>query len=130
MTVLRCIEKSPKGNRWRFVISVTDAMIKTVDMNGFVFCYRRSDGLLKVSPYSCNIVDNHILIPLDKIETFCMKNGVCNTVFGKPVWDGGLRPYLKSDNTINPQWRNKDTGASVTVTGIRRIAIKKLTRSL
>ena len=57
MTVLRVIEKSPDGNRWRFVTAVTETMIKTVDMSGYVFCYRRSDGLLKVSPYSCNIVD-------------------------------------------------------------------------
>ena len=125
MTVLRVIEKSPDGNRWRFVTAVTETMIKTVDMSGYVFCYRRSDGALKVSPYSCNIVDNHILMSLDKIEIFCMKNGTCNTVFGKPVWDGGLRPYLKSDNTINPQWLRKDTGASVLITGIRGIIIRK-----
>ena len=99
MTVLRVIEKSPDGNRWRFVTAVTETMIKTVD--------------------------NHILMSLDKIEIFCMKNGICNTVFGKPVWDGGLRPYLKSDNTINPQWLRKDTGASVLITGIRGIIIRK-----
>ena len=126
MTVLRVIEKSPDGNRWRFVTAVTETMIKTVDMSGYVFCYRRSDGLLMVSPYSCNIVDNHILQRLAKIEAFCMKNGICNTVFGKPIWDGGLRPYLKSDNTINRQWLLKDTGASVLITGIKGITIRKL----
>lgn len=79
------IEKSPQGNKWRFVTAVTETMIKTVDMSGYVFCYRRSDGVLKISPYSCNVVDNHILQHLAKIESFCMKNGIYNTVFGKLV---------------------------------------------
>lgn len=126
MEALRTIEKSLQGNRWRFVIAVTETMVKTVDMSGYVFCYRRSDGVLKVSPYSCNVVDNYILQHFAKIEAFCMKNGICYTVFGKPVWDGGLRPYLKSDNTINPQWLRKDTGASVLITGIKGITIRKL----
>lgn len=126
MVVLQTIDKSQDGDRWRFVTAVTETMIKTVDMSGYVFCYRRSDGVLKVSPYSCNVVDNHILQHLAKIEAFCMKNGICKTVFGKPIWDGGLRPYLKSDNTINPQWLRKDTGASVLITGIRGITIKRM----
>lgn len=126
MTALRTIETSLQGNRWRFIIAVTETMIKTVDMGGYVFCYRRSDGALKVSPYSNNIVENHTLMSLDKIEIFCMKNGICNIIFGKPVWDGGLRPYLKSDNTINPQWLRKDTGASVFITGIKGITIRKI----
>ncbi|MBO8444207.1 MAG: hypothetical protein IAC23_00730 [Bacteroidetes bacterium] len=32
--------------------------------------------MLKVSPYSCNIIEVHVLMSLDKIEVFCMKNGI------------------------------------------------------
>ena len=129
MTVLRTIEESPDGNRWRFVTAVTETMIKTVDMSGYVFCYRRSDGMLKVSPYSCNVVDGHILQHLAKIEAFCIRNGTYNTVgtvFSRPIWNGGLRPYLKSDNTVNPQWLREDTGASVSIIGIKGITIRKM----
>ena len=104
-------------------------MIKTVDMSGYVFCYRREDGALKMSPWSCNVVDGYVLQQLAKIETFCIRNGTYNTagtVFSRPIWNGGLRPYLKSDNTVNPQWLRKDTGASVLITGIKGITIRKM----
>lgn len=129
MTVLQVMEKSPGGNRWRFVTAVTETMIKTVDMSGYVFCYRREDGALKMSPWSSNVVDGYVLQQLAKIETFCVRNGTYNTVgnvFSRPVWNGGLRPYLKSDNTVNPQWLRKETGASVLITGIRGITIRKM----
>ena len=52
---------------------------------------------------------------LDKIETFCMKGGICNVVFGRPVWDSGLRPYLKSDNTGNLRSEGKFIIAGTTL---------------
>jgi len=60
---------------------------------------------------------------LDKIETFCMKGGICNVVFGRPVWNSGLRPYLKSDNTGNLRSEGKFIIAGTTLYFCRKIII-------
>lgn len=65
----------------------------------------------------------HILMKLDKIETFCIKNGIRNTVFGRPVWDSGLRPYLKPYNTGNLRSEGKFIIAGTTLYFCRKIII-------
>lgn len=125
ITVLETMEISPSGSSQRYVITVTQAVIKTVDSNGYPHYYDRFSGRLKLSPQSSQIIEDRILHGLSRIEDYVTRYGYSPVVIGRFAWNGGLRPYLNADNTINPQWKRPD-GASVGITAIKGIRIKKM----
>lgn len=118
MTVLKTAEDSYD----RFVTAVTKNVIKAVDLYGYPYYYRRDDGIRILSSYSTNAAGESRLEKLDKIEKYVFRNGCCISVPGRLVWDGGLKQYLKQDNTINPQWKNGQ-GASLSIRQIKRLKI-------
>ena len=125
MTVLETIEISPDENSLRYVIAVTQTVIKTVDSNGYPHYYDRFSGKLKFSAQSSRIIEDRILHGLSRIETYVSRYGYSPVVIGRFTWNGGLRPYLNADSTINSQWKRPD-GASVGIRTIKGIRIKKM----
>lgn len=121
MTVLKTFD----GSIDRYVISVTNNVIKTVDLYGYPYFYRRDDGRRVPTAYSTNAVGTSMLDKLDRIEKYVFRKGTCVTVLGRIVWNGGLSQYLKHDNTINPQWKNGQ-GASLTIRQIKGLKIISL----
>ena len=105
MVVLETMDISPEGNIARYVITVTQTTIKTVDSNGYPYYYDRNSGKLKLSAQSSRIMNDVAL--------------------GRLTWNGGLRPYLNTDNTINPQWKRAD-GSSIDIKAIKGLKIKKM----
>ena len=61
MVVLETMEISPEGNIARYVIAVTQTIIKCVDSNGYPYYYDRLSGKLKLSAYSSIIFNNRVL---------------------------------------------------------------------
>lgn len=125
MTVLETVEISPDGSGPRYVVAVTQTVIKTVDSNGYPYYYDRFSGRLKLSAKSSQIIEDRILYGLSRIEDYVSRYGYSPVVIGRFTWNGGLRPYLNTDNTINSQWKRLD-GASVGIKTIKGIRIKKM----
>lgn len=124
MTVLETMEISPNGNNMRYVTAVTHTVIKAVDSNGYPYYYSRDNGKLKYSAQSSQFIEDRILYNLSRIEHYVDRYGYSTLVLGRRIWNGGLRPYLNADNTINPQWKRED-GASIGIKAIKGIKIKK-----
>ena len=125
MTVLETIEISPDENSLRYVIAVTQTVIKTVDSNGYLHYYDRYSGKLKLSAQSSQVIEGRILQGLSMIEDYVSRYGYPPAVIGRFIWNGGLRPYLNADNTINPQWKRTD-GSSIEIKAIKGLKIKKM----
>lgn len=124
-TVLETREIFPDGNIARYVIAVTQTVIKTVDANGYPYYYDRYSGKLKPSAQSSRIMNDRVLSGIDRIEQYIARHGDSPAVLGPYTWNSGLKPYLNSDNTINPQWRRED-GSSIEIRAIKGIKIKKM----
>ena len=125
MTVLETREISSSGNNMRYVTDVTQTTIKTVDSNGYPYYYDRNSGKLKLSAQSSRIMNDRVLHGLTCIEQYVARNGYSPVALGRLTWNGGLRPYLNADNTINPQWKRTD-GSSVEIRAIKGLKIKKM----
>ena len=125
MTVLETVEVSPDGSSPRYVVAVTQTVIKTVDSNGYPHYYDRFSGRLKLSVQSSQIIEDRILYSLSRIEDYVSRYGYSPVVIGRFTWNGGLRPYLNADNTINPQWKRTD-GSSIEIKAIKGLKIKKM----
>ena len=125
MTVLETLEISPDGNIARYVTGVTQTTIKTVDSNGYPYYYDRYSGKLKTSAQSSKIMNDRVLRGLIRIEQHVARHGYSPVALGRLTWNGGLRPYLNADNTINPQWKRAD-GSSIDVKAIKGLKIKKM----
>ena len=124
MTVLETQEISPDGNNTRYATAVTQTVLKTVDAQGYPYYYSRDNGKLKYSAQSSRIIEDRIY-GLSRIEDYVDRYGYSPVVLGRFTWNGGLRPYLNADNTINPQWKRPD-GASVEIKAIKGVRIKKI----
>ena len=129
MTVLETREISSNGNNMRYVTDVTQTTIKTVDSNGYPYYYDRYSGKLKVSAQSSRIMNDRVLHGLTGIEQYVARHGYSPVALGRLTWNGGLRPYLNADNTINPQWKRAD-GSSVGIKAIKGLKIKKMKYNL
>ena len=103
MIVLETHEISPDGNNTRYVIAVTQTVRKAVDAQGYPYYYSRDNGKLKYSAQSSRIIEDRTLYGLSRIEDFVARYGYSPVVLGRFTWNGGLRPYLNADSTINPQ---------------------------
>ena len=125
MTVLETVEISPDGSSSRYVVAVTQTVIKTVDSNGYPHYYDRFSGRLKLSVQASQIIEDRILHGLSRLEAYVSRYGYSPVVIGRFTWNGGLRPYLNADNTINPQWKRVD-GSSVEIKAIKGLKIKKM----
>ena len=125
MIVLGTQEISPEGNNTRYVIAVTQTVIKTVDAQGYPYYYSRDNGKLKYSAQSSRIIEDRTLYGLSRIEDFVDRYGYSPVLLGRFTWNGGLRPYLNADNTINPQWKRPD-GSSVSIRSIKGLKILKI----
>ena len=125
MTVLETLEISPDGNIARYVTGVTQTTIKTVDSNGYPYYYDRYSGKLKLSAQSSRTMNDRVLHGLTGIEQYVARHGYSPVALGRLTWNGGLRPYLNADNTINPQWKRTD-GSSVDIKAIKGLKIKKM----
>ena len=125
MTVLETLEISPDGNIARYVTGVTQTTIKTVDSNGYPYSYDRYSGKLKLSAQSSRTMNDRVLHGLTGIEQYVARHGYSPVALGRLTWNGGLRPYLNADNTINPQWKRTD-GSSVDIKAIKGLKIKKM----
>ena len=125
MIVLETQEISPEGNNTRYVIAVTQTVIKAVDAQGYPHYYSRDNGKLKYSAQSSRIIEDRTLYGLSRIEDFVDRYGYSPVVLGRFTWNGGLRPYLNADNTINPQWKRPD-GSSVSIRSINGLKILKI----
>lgn len=125
MTVLETLEISPDGNIARYVTGVTQTTVKTVDKNGYPYYYDRYSGKLKTSAQSSKIMNDRVLRGLICIEQHVARHGYSPVALGRLTWNGGLRPYLNADNTINPQWKRTD-GSSVEIKAIKGLKIKKM----
>ena len=125
MTVLETLEISPDGNIARYVTGVTQTTIKTVDSNGYPYYYDRYSGKLKLSAQSSRTMNDRVLHGLTCIEQHVARHGYSPVALGRLTWNGGLRPYLNADNTINPQWKRTD-GSSVEIKAIKGLKIKKM----
>ena len=129
MIVLETHEISPDGNNTRYVIAVTQTVIKAVDAQGYPYYYSRDNGKLRCSAQSSRIMEDRTLFGLSRIEGHVARYGYSPVVLGRFTWNGGLRPYLNADNTINPQWKRPD-GASVQIKAIKGIRIKRLNKKM
>ena len=125
MVVLETMEISPDGNIARYVTGVTQTTIKTVDSNGYPYYYDRYSGKLKLSVQSSRTMNDRVLHGLTGIEQYVARHGYSPVALGRLTWNGGLRPYLNADNTINPQWKRAD-GSSVEIKAIKGLKIKKM----
>ena len=125
MVVLETMDISPEGNIARYVITVTQTTIKTVDSNGYPHYYDRNSGKLKLSAQSSRTMNDRVLHGLTRIEQYIARHGYSPVALGRLTWNGGLRPYLNADNTINPQWKRAD-GSSVDIKAIKGLKIKKM----
>ena len=125
MTVLETMEISPSGSSPRYVIAATQTIIKTVDSNGYLHYYDRYSGKLKLSAQSSQVIEGRILQGLSMIEDYVSRYGYPPAVIGRFICNGGLRPYLNADNTINPQWKRTD-GSSIEIKAIKGLKIKKM----
>ena len=125
MVVLETMEISPEGNIARYVIAITQTIIKCVDTNGYPYYYDRLSGKLKLSAYSSIIFNNRVLHDLTCIEQYVARHGYSPVALGRLTWNGGLRPYLNADNSINPQWKRAD-GSSVEIKVIKGLKVKKM----
>ena len=125
MIVLETQEISPDDNNTRYIIAVTQTVIKAVDAKGYPYYYSRDNGKLKHSAQSSKTVEDRTLYGLSRIEEHVARYGYSPVVLGRFTWNGGLRPYLNADNTINPQWKRPD-GASVEIKAIKSVKIKKI----
>lgn len=125
MTVLETLEISPDGHNTRYVTAVTQTTIKTVDSHGYPHYYDRYSGKLKTSAQSSKIMNDRVLHGLTCIEQHVGRHGYSPVALGRLTWNGGLRPYLNADNTINPQWKRAD-GSSVDIKAIKGLKIKKM----
>ena len=125
MSVLETQEISPEGNNTRYVIAVTQTVIKAVDAQGYPYYYSRDNGKLKYPAQSSRIIEDRTLYGLSRIEDFVDRYGYSPVVLGRFTWNGGLRPYLNADNTINPQWKRTD-GSSVSIRSIKGLKILKI----
>lgn len=125
MTVLETREISSSGNNMRYVTTVTQTTIKTVDSNGYPYYYDRYSGELKLSAQSSRTMNDRVLHGLTGIEQYVARHGYSPVALGRLTWNGGLRPYLNADNTINPQWKRTD-GSSVDIKAIKGLKIKKM----
>ena len=125
MVVLETMEISPEGNIARYVIAVTQTIIKCVDSNGYPYYYDRYSGKLKLSAQSSRTMNDRVLHGLTGIEQYVARHGYSPVALGRLTWNGGLRPYLNADNTINPQWKRTD-GSSVDIKAIKGLKIKKM----
>lgn len=125
MIVLETHEISPDGNNTRYVIAVTQTVIKAVDAQGYPHYYSRDNGKLKYSAQSSRIIEDRTLYGLSRIEEFVDRYGYSPVLLGRFTWNGGLRPYLNADNTINLQWKRPD-GASIGIKAIKGVRIKKI----
>ena len=124
MTVLETREISSSGNNMRYVTTVTQTTIKTVDSNGYPYYYDRYSGKLKRSAQSSRTMNDRVLHGLTGIEQYVARHGYSPVALGRLTWNGGLRPYLNADNTINPQWKRTD-GSSVDIKAIKGLKIKR-----
>ena len=106
-------------------MAVTQTVIKAVDAQGYPHYYSRDNGKLKYSAQSSRIIEDRTLYGLSRIEDFVDRYGYSPVVLGRFTWNGGLRPYLNSDNTINPQWKRAD-GASVSIRSVKGLRIYKI----
>lgn len=129
MVVLETREISGTVSMPRYVTAVTQTVIKAVDALGYPHYYSRDNGKLKYSAQSSRIIEDRTLYGLSRIEEFVDRYGYSPVVLGRFTWNGGLRPYLNADNTINPQWKRTD-GASVEIKAIKGIRIKRLNKKL
>ena len=125
MTVLETLEISPDGNIARYVTCVTQTTVKTVDSNGYPYYYDRNSGKLKLSAQSSRTMNDRVLHGLTCIEQHVARHGYSPVALGRLTWNGGLRPYLNADNTINPQWKRAD-GSSIDIKAIKGLKIKKM----
>ena len=125
MIVLETQEISPDGNNTRYVTAVTQTVIKTVDAQGYPYYYSRDNGKLRCSAQSSRIMEDRTLFGLSRIEDYVARYGYSPVVLGRFTWNGGLRPYLNADNTINPQWKRPD-GSSVSIRSIKGLKILKI----
>ena len=125
MIVLETQEISPEGNNTRYVIAVTQTVIKAVDAQGYPYYYSRDNGKLKYSAQSSRIIEDRTLYGLSRIEDFVDRYGYSPVLLGRFTWNGGLRPYLNADNTINLQWKRPD-GSSVSIRSIKGLKILKI----
>lgn len=125
MIVLETQEISPEGNNTRYVIAVTQTVIKAVDAQGYPHYYSRDNGKLKYSAQSSKTMEDRTLYGLSKIEEHVARFGYSPVVLGRFTWNGGLRPYLNADNTINLQWKRPD-GSSVSIRSIKGLKILKI----
>ena len=125
MVVLETMEISPDGNIARYVTGVTQTTIKTVDSNGYPYYYDRYSGKLKLSAQSSRTMNDRVLHGLTCIEQYVARHGYSPVALGRLTWNGGLRPYINADNTINPQWKRAD-GSSVEIRAIKGLKIKKM----
>lgn len=125
MTVLETREISSSGNYMRYVTDVTQTTIKAVDSNGYPYYYDRNSGKLKTSAQSSKIMNDRVLSGIDRIEQYIARHGYSPVALGRLTWNGGLRPYLNADNTINPQWKRAD-GSSIEIKAIKGLKIKKM----
>lgn len=121
MIVLKTLDDSLE----RYVTAVTNNVIKTVDLYGYPYYYRRDDGRRIATAYSTNAVGTYKLDKLERLEKYIFRNGICITLPGRLVWNGGLKQYIRTDNTINPQWQNEQ-GASLTIRQIKNLKIVAL----
>ena len=125
MIVLGTQEISPEGNNTRYVIAVTQTVIKAVDAQGYPHYYSRDNGKLKYSAQSSRIIEDRTLYGLSRIEDFVDRYGYSPVLLGRFTWNGGLRPYLNADNTINLQWKRPD-GSSISIRSIKGLKILKI----
>ena len=125
MIVLETHEISPDGNNTRYVTAVTQTVIKAVDAQGYPYYYSRDNGKLKYSAQSSRIIEDRTLYGLSRIEDFVDRYGYSPVLLGRFTWNGGLRPYLNADNTINLQWKRPD-GSSVSIRSIKGLKILKI----
>lgn len=125
MVVLETMEISPEGNIARYVIAVTQTIIKCVDSNGYPYYYDRLNGKLKPSAQSSKILNDRVLHGLTCLEQHVARHGYSPVALGRLTWNGGLRPYLNADSTINPQWKRAD-GSSVEIKVIKGLKVKKM----
>lgn len=127
MVVLETREISGTVSMPRYVTAVTQTVIKAVDAKGYPYYYSRDNGKLKYSAQSSRIMEDRTLFGLSRIEGHVARYGYSPVVLGRFTWNGGLRPYLNVDNTINPQWKRTD-GASVEIKAVKGIRIKRLNK--
>ena len=125
MTVLETREISSSGNNMRYVTDVTQTTVKTVDSTGYPYYYDRYSGKLKTSAQSSKVMNDRVLHGLICIEQHVARHGYSPVALGRLTWNGGLRPYLNADNTINPQWKRAD-GSSIDIKAIKGLKIKKM----